>query len=63
MKLSKSKYKKIDALSKLIGLILLAVSIENVTKGSYYVALIFFGLGGIVSIVPLFIEINQPQSF
>lgn len=58
MKLSKSKYEKIDALSRLAGLILMAISIENVTKGSYYTALIFFGLGGIISIVPLVIEVE-----
>ncbi len=58
MKLSKSKYDKIDALSKVIGLIFLAVSIDSATKGSYFIALALFGLGGIISIIPLFIEVE-----
>ncbi|MCZ7402474.1 MAG: hypothetical protein O8C61_09645 [Candidatus Methanoperedens sp.] len=56
MKLSRSKYNKIDAISKLTGLILLAVSIDNVAKGNYYIALFFFGLGGIIGILPIFIK-------
>ncbi len=58
MKLSKSRYDKVDAASKLIGLILLAVSIENATKGNYFIALALFGLGGIISILPLFFEVE-----
>ncbi len=58
MKASKSKYEKIDAVSKIFGLILLAVSIDNVTKGNYFIALALFGMGGIVSIVPVFIEVE-----
>lgn len=58
MKVSKSKYQKIDALSKIIGLVMLAVSIDNVTKGNYYIALALFGIGGIISIVPVFIEVE-----
>ncbi len=58
MKLSRSRYDKIDALSKVIGLILLAVSIDSTTKGNYFIALALFGLGGIISIIPLFIEIE-----
>ncbi len=58
MKVSKSKYEKIDALSKIAGLILLAVSIDNVTKGNYFIALALFGLGGLISIVPVFIEVE-----
>ena len=58
MKLPRSKYNKIDAISKFIGLILLAVSIDNVSKGNYYIALFFFGLGAIIGIVPIFIEVD-----
>ena len=58
MKVSKSKYKRLDAISKVLGLILLAISIDNISKGNYYVALALFGLGGIISIVPVFIEIE-----
>jgi hypothetical protein len=56
MKLLKSKYERIDAISKTAGLILLAISIDNVSKGDYYIAFALFGLGGIISIVPIFIE-------
>ncbi|MFA4936341.1 MAG: hypothetical protein WC568_10950 [Candidatus Methanoperedens sp.] len=59
MKVSKSKYEKIDAASKIIGLILLAVSIDNVSKGNYFIALALFGIGGIISIVPVFIEVKS----
>ena len=58
MKVSKSKYEKIDAASKITGLILMAVSIDNVSKGNYFIALALFGLGGIISIVPVFIEVG-----
>ena len=58
MKLPRSKYDKIDAVSKFIGLILLAVSIDNVSRGNYYIALFLFGLGGIIGITPLFIEVE-----
>ena len=58
MKVSKSKYKRLDAISKVLGLILLAISIDNISKGNYYVALALFGLGGIISIVPVFIEVE-----
>ena len=56
MKLPKSKYDKIDAISKFIGLVFLAVSIDNVTKGNYYIALFLFGLGALIGIAPIFIE-------
>jgi len=58
MKLSRSKYNKIDAVSKLTGLVLLAVSIDNVTKGNYYFALFLFGLGGMIGIMPVFIKVE-----
>ena len=58
MKLERSKYNKIDAVSKFTGLVLLAVSIDNITKGNYYIALGFFGLGGIMGIFPLFIKVS-----
>ncbi len=58
MKVSKSGYKRIDALSKLAGLILLAVSIDNISRGNYFIALALFGLGGIIGIVPVFIEVE-----
>ncbi|VVB54514.1 Uncharacterised protein [uncultured archaeon] len=58
MKLPISKHNKIDTLSKFIGLILLAVSIDNVSKGNYYIALFFFGLGAIIGIIPIFIEVD-----
>ena len=58
MKVSESKYKRLDAISKVLGLILLAISIDNISKGNYYVALALFGLGGIISIVPVFIEVE-----
>ena len=58
MKLPKSKYDRIDALSKLIGLVLLAVGVDSVSTGNYFLALALFGLGGLISIVPLFIGIE-----
>ncbi|MCZ7398968.1 MAG: hypothetical protein O8C62_04695 [Candidatus Methanoperedens sp.] len=58
MKLSKSKYERIDAVSKILGLILLAFSIDFASKGNYYIALALFGIGGIISIVPVFIEVE-----
>jgi hypothetical protein len=58
MKLAKSRYEKIDAVSKILGLILLAVSIDSISKGNYFTALALFGMGGLVSIVPLFIEVD-----
>lgn len=58
MKLQRSKYDRIDALSKFAGIIMLAVSIDNAVKGNYYIALFLFGLGSIISIIPLFIEIE-----
>jgi len=58
MKLEKSKYNKIDAISKFAGIILLAVSIDSVAKGNYFIALAFFGMGGLISILPLFIEVS-----
>lgn len=59
MRVSKSKYEKIDAASKIVGLILLAISIDNVSKGNYYIALALFGMGGMISIVPVFIEVES----
>ncbi len=58
MKVSRTKYKRIDAVSKIAGLIFVAVSIDNVTKGNYFTALFLFGLGGIISIAPLFIQVE-----
>jgi hypothetical protein len=58
MKLSKSEYERIDAVSKILGLILLAFSIDNASKGNYYIALALFGIGGIISIVPVFIKVE-----
>lgn len=58
MKVSKSKYEKIDAVSKIAGLALVAVSVDHVVKGNYFVALFLFGLGGIISIVPVFIMVD-----
>jgi hypothetical protein len=58
MKLSKTKYQRLDAVSKILGLILLAFSIDNASKGNYYIALALFGVGGIISIVPVFIEVE-----
>lgn len=58
MKLPKSRYEKIDAMSKFAGLILLAMSVDNASKGNYYIALFLFGLGGITGIIPLFIEVK-----
>jgi uncharacterized membrane protein YqgA involved in biofilm formation len=60
MKLPRSKHDTIDAISKFIGLVLLAVSIDNVSKGNYYLALFFFCLGAIIGIVPIFIEVETP---
>lgn len=59
MRVSKSRYVRIDALSKITGLILLAVGVDNVSKGNYFAALALFGLGGLVSIVPVFIEVES----
>ncbi len=50
---------KFDAISKFIGLILLAVSIDNVSKGNYFIALLLFGLGGIMGILQLFIKVKE----
>ena len=58
MKVSKTKYKKIDAISKIAGLILVAVSIDNASRGNYFIALFLFGLGGIISIAPVFIQVE-----
>jgi hypothetical protein len=58
MKLSKTKYERVDAISKILGLILLAVGIDNVSKGNYFIALALLGLGGLISIVPVFIEVE-----
>ncbi|VVB86428.1 Uncharacterised protein [uncultured archaeon] len=58
MKVSKSKYERIDAVSKIIGLVLLAISIDNISKGNYYIALALFGLGGLISIIPVYIEVE-----
>lgn len=58
MKLPGSIYTKIDVISKFTGLVLIALSIDNASKGNYYVALFLFGLGGITGIIPLFIEID-----
>ncbi len=58
MKLPKQKYDAIDAISKLAGLALLATSVDNLSKGNYYVALFLFGLGAIIGIAPLFIEVR-----
>ena len=55
MKLSKLKYERIDAASKIAGLILLAVSIDNASRGNYFTALALFGLGCMISIISLFI--------
>jgi hypothetical protein len=60
MKLPRSKHDKIDSISKFIGLILLAVSMDYVSKGNYYIALFLFGLGAIIGIVPIFIEVETP---
>lgn len=58
MKLSKAKYERVDALSKIAGLLLLAFSIDNVSKGNYSTALFLFGMGAIISIIPVFIEVE-----
>lgn len=58
MKLSKTKYERVDAISKILGLILLAVGIDNVSKGNYFIALALFGLGGLISIIPVFVEVE-----
>jgi hypothetical protein len=58
MKVSRSDYLRIDALSKITGIILVAVSIDDVSKGNYLIALSLFGLGGVISIIPLFIEVE-----
>ncbi len=58
MKLSKPKHEKIDAVSKFLGMILLAVGIDSAIKGNYFVALVLFGLGGLTGIAPLFIEVE-----
>ena len=58
MKVSKSKYEKIDAISKIAGLILVAVSVDYAGKGDYFIALFLFGIGGLVSIAPVFIRVE-----
>lgn len=59
MKLSRSKYNMIDAVLKFTGLILLAVGIDNATKGNYYISLFLFGLGGMIGIMPIFIKVEK----
>ncbi len=59
MKVSKQKYERIDAISKITGLVLLAIGVDSITKGSYFIALALFGLGGLISIVPVFIEVEN----
>ena len=58
MKVTKSKYAKIDALSKIAGLIMLAVGIDNISKGNYVIAMLLFGLGGLIGIVPFYIKVE-----
>ena len=58
MKVARTKFKRIDAVSKIAGLILVAVSIDNVIKGNYFIALFLFGFGGIISIAPVFIQVE-----
>lgn len=58
MKVTKSKYVKIDALSKIASLIMLAVGIDNVSKGNYFIALLLFGLGGFAGIIPFYIKVE-----
>jgi len=58
MKVSKTKYERIDALTKIAGLVLLAFSVDNVSKGNYFVALALFGAGGLIGIIPVFIEVE-----
>ena len=58
MKVSRMKYPKIDAISKIAGLILVAVSIDNASRGNYFIALFLFGIGGLISITPLFIKVD-----
>ncbi len=59
MKMSKSRYEKIDAISKIAGLVLAALGIDNATRGNYFIALFLFGLGGMISIVPIFIQVEN----
>ncbi len=58
MKVSRIMYPKIDAISKIAGLILVAASIDNVSRGNYFIALFLFGIGGLISITPLFIKVE-----
>lgn len=58
MKLTRSRYDKIDAISKFTGLVLLAVSIDNVSRSNYYIALFLFGLGGLIGILPILIKVD-----
>lgn len=58
MKVTKAKYAKIDALSKIISLIMLAFGIDNVSKGNYFIALLLFGLGGFAGIIPFYIKVE-----
>ena len=59
MKLSKPKYERLDAVSKILGLIMLAFSIDFASKGNYFIALFLFGLGGLISILPVFIGVKS----
>ena len=58
MKVSRINFPKIDAISKMAGLILVAISIDNASRGNYFIALFLFGLGGLISIMPLFIKVD-----
>jgi uncharacterized membrane protein YjjP (DUF1212 family) len=59
MKLPKPAYIKLEILTKIIGLALVAIGMDNVFKGNYFVALSFFIAGGLISIIPLFIEVEN----
>jgi len=59
MKLPESVYVKLEVLTKLIGLVLVAIGVDNVFKGNYFIALSFFIAGGLISTIPLFIGVEN----
>lgn len=59
MKLPKPVYVKLEVLTKIAGLVLVAIGVDNVFKGNYFLALSFFIAGGLISVIPLFIDVEN----
>lgn len=59
MKLPEPVYVKLDALTKITGLVLAAIGVDNAFKGNYFFALSFFIAGGFISMIPMFIDVEN----